>query len=799
MPDSANPYIPGQPVDDPALFFGRREILNSIREHLVKGRRVSLVVSPPRLGKSSLLRQVPHHLPEGFVSVRLDLAEENAQRADWLLWRLAVAVAEELEHKLGIEDLRPEWEGFEGSPQTLVEVFGPRVRTGLSEQCLVLLIDDVDSLIALGDRELQEGLLTALSGWRERDADVALVISASLSSQDVLLREYPRLFGGALTYVLGPLASEEATRLITWPVDGLLTYDFGVARRIIEVTSGQPYYLQLLCFEIFNRCAPAGWVSQRDIEVVIEELVKHEIPEFRQVWEESSGPEQAALAAMVSMRGARGVATALEVRTALSKAGARVERDQVASALDHLAERGVLERLGALSYRFRVSLLRDWLAERLDLRDVVRNTRWSGALPAQPTSEPQISRLTARRTHRAKVTRTAPDVEQAAASSTAESAEETPKRVAANRRLWMWAAGVAVLVIALLAISRPGLLWPAATEQTPWATSDPGSAPVGEATSRLATATLTSVAIAQTEVATIAVVSTAPATAAPTLSPSPTPPLVLARPVPAIAYQSREAGASAWSLYVMASDGSNRTPLTESQSGFLSAPTWSADGSQIAFVSDQDGNADIWVTDTSGKNLVNLTQHEAKDHSPAWSRDGEWIAFASLRDALYWELYVMRADGSDVQRLTWWDDASDLSPTWSPDDTRLAFASKRDGNWEIYAMDRDGSNLVRLTDHEADDTNPAWSPDGSRIAFESTRDGYADIFVMPVIGGEPLNISNAPFSSEHGPTWSPDGGRIAFYSDRDGEWDIYVMGSDGSDPVKLTGDNSNDQAPSWRP
>jgi Tol biopolymer transport system component len=114
-------------------------------------------------------------------------------------------------------------------------------------------------------------------------------------------------------------------------------------------------------------------------------------------------------------------------------------------------------------------------------------------------------------------------------------------------------------------------------------------------------------------------------------------------------------------------------------------------------------------------------------------------------------------------------------------------------------MDRDGGSLARLTNHPADDSNPAWSPDGSRIAFESTRDRYAEIYVMPSIGGEAVNISNAPFSSEHGPTWSADGGRIAFYSDRDGDWDIYVMSSDGSDVVKLTGDNTNDQVPAWRP
>jgi Tol biopolymer transport system component len=70
---------------------------------------------------------------------------------------------------------------------------------------------------------------------------------------------------------------------------------------------------------------------------------------------------------------------------------------------------------------------------------------------------------------------------------------------------------------------------------------------------------------------------------------------------------------------------------------------------------------------------------------------------------------------------------------------------------------------------------------------------------MSAIGGEAVNVSNLPWSTERGPTWSPDGGWLAFYSDRDGDWDIYVMASDGSDVVKLTGERSNDQVPAWRP
>lgn len=786
MPDTVNPYIPGQPVDNPKLFFGRRDELAFIREHLLKGRRVFVVSGAPRMGKTSLLRQLPAHLPEEFVTVRVELLEENAQRLDWLLWRVADAVSHQAGHQLEKEIQEPAWPDFEGHTGFLVDRFWPQIHAALGERCLVLLLDDLDSLAGT-EAELLDYFITVLGTWRDQDEGLALVLATSVAQQEVLVRKHPRLFGGALTYVLGPLTSEEATRLITWPVDGVLTYDYGVARRTIEIASGQPYYLQLLCFEVFNRCAPAGWVNQRDVDLVLEDLIGREIADFRQVWDKSAPQEQAALAALVSLRGARGVATVQEVHTILTKAGARVEREQVAQALESLTARGILERLGALSYRFRVALLRDWLCERIDLQEVVRETRWISPDRAG-ASEERVLKLRPRK----RPWRVSPQPQR----EMAEAAEGEGEEGSARRRPWLWISVAVVLLVVLAAILRFTLFQPAPIEPTPTATSSPTLSAHPFTATPTVVVSVTGPAVATTRPTNTPRSSPLPS---PTSTPSPTPPMIVARAVPSIAYQSKAAGEKRWSVHVMNSDGADRTALTEGQSGFLSAPTWSPDGSRIAFVSDRDGDPDIWVMNSDGSDLVNITNDDAQDHSPAWSPDGAWIAFASVRDSLYWELYVMRPDGSDVQRLTWWEDASDLSPAWSPDGTRLAFASKRDGNWEIYTMDRDGSNLMRLTDHPADDTNPAWSPDGGRIAFASTRDGYAEIYVIPIVGGEAINISNAPFSSEHGPTWSPDGGRIAFYSDRDGEWDIYVMISDGSDPVKLTGDNTNDQVPAWRP
>jgi hypothetical protein len=786
MSDHANPYLPGQPVENPNLFFGRREVLTSIREHLLKGRRVFVVAGDQRMGKTSLLWQLSAHLPPEFITVRVELLEERTERFDWLLWRLADAVDQQVSNRMGVERLGVDWADFDGQPGHLLEQFWPRMRATLGDSCLVLLLDDVDSLHHDGT-DLLAPLVEYLAAWRDQDEGLATVLATTEAWAESLVREHPRLFGGAFAYTLGPLSSEEATRLITWPVDGVLTYDFGVARRLIEITSGHPYFLQLLCFEVFNRCALAGWVIQRDVELVLEDLVAREIPDFRQIWDRSSPREQATLAALVSLRGARGVATALEVRTVLVKAGARVERGQVTRALESLVARGILERLGALSYRFRVALLRDWLGERVDLEEIVRQARWGSAERETAASQRRVPKLRIGQESRARR-----EPATGAAAAAARPAGEQAESDAARPRPTFWIAAVVVLGLALTLSAGAWLLGPLSPDPTPT------SSPSPSAVALLSTATRTPALAATTTVLVVAEPTDAlPPTETPT--PSPTPPLVIARPVPAIAYQSRAEGEKRWSIYVMSSDGGDRHRLAESQSGFLSPPSWSPDGSQIAFVSDRDGSQDIWVMDSDGSNPVNLTHEPAKDYSPAWSPDGDWIAFASVRDAPYWEIYAMRPDGSDVQRLTWWEDASDWSPAWSPDGTRLAFASKRDGNWEIYTMDRNGSNLVRLTDDPADDTNPAWSPDGSRIAFESTRAGYTDVFVLPAAGGSAQNLSNLAWATDLGPTWSPDGGRIAFYSDRDGDWDVYVMASDGSGVAKLTGDTTNDQLPAWRP
>jgi Tol biopolymer transport system component len=106
--------------------------------------------------------------------------------------------------------------------------------------------------------------------------------------------------------------------------------------------------------------------------------------------------------------------------------------------------------------------------------------------------------------------------------------------------------------------------------------------------------------------------------------------------------------------------------------------------------------------------------------APTWSPDGTKIAFVRLFLGNF-EIMVMNADGSGVTRRTN-NPATDWGPTWSPDGTKIAFVSNRDGNWEIYSMNADpaaGAGLTRLTQRAADDLSPSWGPSGE-ILFSST-------------------------------------------------------------------------------
>jgi Tol biopolymer transport system component len=212
-------------------------------------------------------------------------------------------------------------------------------------------------------------------------------------------------------------------------------------------------------------------------------------------------------------------------------------------------------------------------------------------------------------------------------------------------------------------------------------------------------------------------------------------------------------------IYRMNADGTGVESLTDQREGYANL-SLSPDGRRVAFrCTGCGGSLNIFVMDTDGANLSQLTgvkPLEWRNYHPRWSPDGTQIAFATTREPTqqpYWKVYVMNADGSDPHYIS--------GPIGE--------------NGGVY-------------------TRPVgWSPDGRVVFHHLTGDDANPLhtYIVNAVGGDPEPLFDQP--GDHSPAWSPDGTKMAFirgWKHLDGEGALYVMNADGSGVVKLSDHDS---------
>ncbi|MEA1945870.1 MAG: Tol-Pal system beta propeller repeat protein TolB [Thermodesulfobacteriota bacterium] len=261
--------------------------------------------------------------------------------------------------------------------------------------------------------------------------------------------------------------------------------------------------------------------------------------------------------------------------------------------------------------------------------------------------------------------------------------------------------------------------------------------------------------------------------------------------------------------------------------------------SEIAFVSKNSGNKEIYVCEFDGYNPRQITHTKSITLSPAWSSDGKWLAYTSYakgKPDLYlkhlrqkrgavvskkginitpaWvpnkfelaatlsfsgdpEIYLLTGTGKIIKRLTK-KRGIDLSPTWSPDAKHMAFVSKRSGTPQIYIKNISSGAVRRLTFQGRYNTQPSWSPKGDKVAYAGMGNGLNNIFVIGIDGQGLIQLTHDQGDNE-APSWSPDGSLIVFSSTREGPSRIYVMTAYGTDQRRLLALEGEQTEPDWSP
>jgi hypothetical protein len=372
------------------MFYGRQDVFAFIQHKLIGQHRDTPIVlqGQRRTGKTSVLYQVKHHLDPAYRCVPIDLQGLSLNGMGDLLNGMANVVSDVLRSDYGLDVSPPSRPAFDADPRSAFEsVFLTAALTALGEGHLVLMLDEVARLDnAIRDGHLDREVFSYLRHLMQHYPRVNFIFSLGTSLEE-MQKDYAFLFSAAMYHPISFLAETAARKLITDPVREYFEVSPDAIDEILRVTSGHPYYTQLICHGLFDRWASARKpaMTAEDVLAVLGEAIDLGSGNLTYVWEDSTPGEKAVMAGMAAaMRAGQGAVTGKAIRDAWREADVPLPERTLSAALRSLASREVIKRTEP--YSFTVDLQRlwldkhrrlDWLKEELaeSIKQWIRDTR----------------------------------------------------------------------------------------------------------------------------------------------------------------------------------------------------------------------------------------------------------------------------------------------------------------------------------------------------------------------------------------------------------------------------------------
>jgi len=259
-----------------------------------------------------------------------------------------------------------------------------------------------------------------------------------------------------------------------------------------------------------------------------------------------------------------------------------------------------------------------------------------------------------------------------------------------------------------------------------------------------------------------------------------------------VAYVNEDRGSRKYRLEIADSDGEGMVAAVTSNEPIIS-PSWSPDGTQVAYVSFEQRKPVIYVQNlvTGARKVV--VNEKGSNSAPSWSPDGSKLAVALSKDG-HTQVYTVNADGSGLRRVSN-SNGIDTEPQFSADGQTIYFTSDRSGGPQVYKMSAGGGNAQRVTFNGSYNISPRVSSDGKTLAWVSQREGGFSLYAMDLASGQEQRLAEQATE----PSFSPNGKYIMYATKGGGRTSLAVVSVDGKVKTRLTTQAGNIREPNWGP